>query len=159
MADMRRPRRSAMPPIAGCKQSARLVPAAIGGIGPAGVALLVASAQGAWVNGSWSERMIAAAGFGGQSGLGGRSGFGAAGVCGDGGGGAGVQFPVAGVQLEFHVVVTKSGEGRAGVKFWVVELGGAGSYTREEIQTVTVTLGAPVDQSGDPVKIYRGSAQ
>ena len=75
------------------------------------------------------------------------------------GGGAGFQFPVAGVQLEFHVVVTKSGEGRAGVKFWVVELGGAGSYTREEIQTVTVTLGAPVDQSGDPVKIYRGSAQ
>jgi hypothetical protein len=24
---------------------------------------------------------------------------------------------------------------------------------------VTVTLGAPVDQNGDPVKIYRGSAQ
>ena len=72
---------------------------------------------------------------------------------------AGFQFPVAGVQLEFHVAVTRSGEGRAGVRFWVVELGGAGSYAREEIQTVTVTLGAPVDRSGDPVKIYRGSAQ
>ena len=69
------------------------------------------------------------------------------------------QFPVAGVQLEFHVAVTRTGEGRAGVKFWVVELGGAGSYAREEIQTVTVTLGAPVDRSGNPVKIYRGSAQ
>jgi len=45
------------------------------------------------------------------------------------------------------------------VKFWVVELGGAGSYAQEEIQTVTVTLGAPVDQNGDLVKIYRGSAQ
>jgi hypothetical protein len=55
--------------------------------------------------------------------------------------------------------VTKSGEGRGGVKFWVVELGGAASFAREEIQTVTVTLGAPVDQNGDPVKIYRGSAQ
>ena len=75
------------------------------------------------------------------------------------GAGAGFQFPVAGVQLEFHVAVTKTGEGRAGVRFWVVELGGSGSYAREEIQTVTVTLGAPVDQSGDPVKIYRGSAQ
>lgn len=73
------------------------------------------------------------------------------------GAGAEFQFPVAGVQLEFHVAVTKTGEGKAGVKFWVVELGGAGSYAREEIQTVTVTLGAPVDQDGDPVKIYRGS--
>jgi Trypsin-co-occurring domain 2 len=69
------------------------------------------------------------------------------------------QFPVAGAQLEFHVAVTKSGEGKAGVKFWVVELGGAGSYAREEIQKVTVTLGAPVDRNGDPVKIYRGYAQ
>jgi hypothetical protein len=41
----------------------------------------------------------------------------------------------------------------------VVELGGAASYVQEEIQTVTVTLGAPVDQHGEPVKIYRGSAQ
>ena len=71
---------------------------------------------------------------------------------------AGFQFPVAGVQLEFHVAVTKTGEGKAGVKFWVVELGGAASYAREEIQTVTVTLGAQVDQDGEPVKIYRGSA-
>jgi NTP-dependent ternary system trypsin peptidase co-occuring protein len=39
------------------------------------------------------------------------------------GAGAGFQFPVAGVQLEFHVGVTKTGEGKAGVKFWVVELG------------------------------------
>jgi len=41
----------------------------------------------------------------------------------------------------------------------VVELGAGGSYAREEIQTVTVTLGTPVDQNGEPVKIYRGSAQ
>ena len=72
---------------------------------------------------------------------------------------AGFQFPVAGVQLEFHVGVTKTGEGRAGVRFYVVELGGAGSYAREEIQTVTVTLGAPVDQHGNVVKVYRRSAE
>lgn len=72
---------------------------------------------------------------------------------------AGFQFPVTGVQLEFHVGVTKTGEGRAGVRFYVVELGGSGSYAREEIQTVTVTLGPPVDQSGEQVKIYRGSAE
>jgi hypothetical protein len=73
--------------------------------------------------------------------------------------GAGFQFPVAGVQLEFHVAVTKTRGGQGGVRFWVVELGGSGSYAREEIQTVTVTLGAPVDQNGDAIKIYRGSAQ
>ena len=72
---------------------------------------------------------------------------------------AGFQFPVAGVQLEFHVGVKKIGEGKAGVKFYVVELGGSGSYAREEIQTVTVTLGPPVDQNGETVKIYRGSDQ
>jgi Trypsin-co-occurring domain 2 len=71
--------------------------------------------------------------------------------------GADIQFPVDGVQLEFHVGVTKAGEGNAGVRFWVVELGGGGSYSREEIQTVTVTLGAPVDQNGSPVKIYRSA--
>ena len=69
------------------------------------------------------------------------------------------QFPVTGVQLEFHVAVTKFGEGKGGVRFYVVELGGSGSYAREEIQTVTVTLGAPVDRNGAPVKIYRGSDQ
>jgi hypothetical protein len=75
------------------------------------------------------------------------------------GAGAAFQFPVTGAQLEFHVGVTKVGEGKAGVRFYVVELGGSGSYAREEIQTVTVTLGAPVDQHGEPVKIYRGSGQ
>jgi hypothetical protein len=69
------------------------------------------------------------------------------------------QFPVTGVQLEFHVAVTKTGEGRGGVRFYVVEPGGSGGYAREEIQTVTVTLGAPVNQYGAPVKIYRGSTQ
>ena len=73
--------------------------------------------------------------------------------------GAAFQFPVSEVKLKFHVGVTKTGEGKAGVRFYVVELGGSGSYAQEEIQTVTVTLGAPVDQSGEAVKIYRGSAE
>jgi hypothetical protein len=73
------------------------------------------------------------------------------------GAGTGFQFPVAGLQLEFHVAVTKTGEGKAGVRFWVVELGGGGSYAREEIQTVRVTLGAPVDERGKEVLIYGGA--
>jgi hypothetical protein len=70
-----------------------------------------------------------------------------------------VQFPVAGVQLEFHVGVKREADGKAGVRFWVVELGGGGSYARESIQTVTVTLGAPVDRSGAPVKVTDVSVQ
>lgn len=73
------------------------------------------------------------------------------------GAGADFQFPVEGVQLEFHVAVTRTGEGKAGVKFWVVEAGGSASYAREEIQTVTVTLGAPVDRDGHRYKVHRGS--
>jgi hypothetical protein len=68
-------------------------------------------------------------------------------------------FPVNGVQLEFHVAVTKTGEGKAGVRLYVVELSGGGSYAREEIQTVTVTLGAPVDRAGEVVKVTRQSRQ
>ena len=73
--------------------------------------------------------------------------------------GSGFQFPVEGVELEFHVGVTRSGEGNAGVRFWVVELGAAGSYAREDLQTVRITLGAPVDGHGDTVKIYREAAE
>ncbi|MDX8031427.1 trypco2 family protein [Lentzea sp. BCCO 10_0856] len=65
----------------------------------------------------------------------------------------GVQFPVTGVQLEFHVGVKKTGEGKAGLKFWVLELGSGGSFARETIQKVIVTLGAPTDSAGVPVKV------
>jgi len=70
-----------------------------------------------------------------------------------------VQFPVTGVELEFHVGVTRTGDGKAGVKFWVVELGGGISYARETIQKVTVTLGAPLDRAGQPVMVSRISTQ
>jgi hypothetical protein len=65
-------------------------------------------------------------------------------------------FDVGQIQLEFHVGVTRQGGGSGKVKFWVVELGGDGSYRREEIQRVTVTLEAPLDRDGRPVKVTRG---
>lgn len=72
------------------------------------------------------------------------------------GAGAAVQFPVNGVQLQFHVAVRKEGKAEAKVKVWVVEAGGSGSLSREEIHTVTVDLGAPVDSAGQPVKVAQG---
>ncbi|MEU4275335.1 trypco2 family protein [Streptomyces tanashiensis] len=68
-----------------------------------------------------------------------------------------LQFPVNGVQLEFNVAVEKKAGGKAGVRFWIVELGGSADYRNEEIQKVTVTLGTPVDDHGRPVKVQRGS--
>lgn len=68
-----------------------------------------------------------------------------------------LHFPVEGVELEFHVVVEKNTDAKAGVRFWVVELGGSAGYRNEQIQTVRVTLGAPVDDQGRIIKVMRGS--
>jgi hypothetical protein len=66
-----------------------------------------------------------------------------------------IQFPVDGVELEFHVGVTRSVAGNGGVRFWVVELGASANYQAESIHKVTVSLGAPVDATGQTVKIRR----
>ena len=67
-----------------------------------------------------------------------------------------IQFPVGSVQLEFHVGVTKDATAKAGVKFWVVELGAEGSYTQESIQKVVVNLEPPIDREGQQVRILGG---
>lgn len=69
---------------------------------------------------------------------------------------ADVQFPLGSVELQFQVGVTTSGEGRGGVKFWVVELGGGAGWARESVQTVTITLESPIDRHGRSVRIVRG---
>ena len=69
--------------------------------------------------------------------------------------GEAIQFPLGSIQLEFHVGVTKATDVKAGVKFWVVELGGSGAYSAESIQKVTITLEPPVDAAGSPLKVAR----
>jgi hypothetical protein len=71
---------------------------------------------------------------------------------------ADVQFPVGTIQLEFQVGVTKSVGAKAGVKFWVIEAGGDGSISSQSVQKVTIQLDAPVDRSGQPIKVTRESA-
>lgn len=66
-----------------------------------------------------------------------------------------IQFPVDGVELEFHVGVTRSVAGNGGVRFWVVELGASASYGVESIHKVNVSLGAPVDAAGQTIKVRR----
>lgn len=62
-------------------------------------------------------------------------------------------------QPSLYESTARSLSGSAGVKFWVVELGADGSYAKEEIQTVTVTLEAPVDRAGRPVKVIRNQSE
>jgi hypothetical protein len=72
------------------------------------------------------------------------------------GAGADIQFPVTQIQLDFHVTIKKEAGISPKVRFWVVELGASGGLSREEIHNVSVTLGTPVDRTGQPVKIGRG---
>jgi hypothetical protein len=55
-----------------------------------------------------------------------------------------ITFTIEGIELEFQVGVTKEGEGKAGIKFWVADLGVGGSYAHEAMQTVRITLAEPL---------------
>ncbi|WP_221321557.1 trypco2 family protein [Actinoplanes sp. L3-i22] len=72
---------------------------------------------------------------------------------------SGLRFPVDGVEVEVKVAVKKGVDGKAGVNFWVVQLGTTGKLSKEEVHTVTVKLGAPVDEKGDPIKVRQGFSQ
>ena len=69
--------------------------------------------------------------------------------------GQGVQFPVQSVTVELKVGVTTTVDGKAGFRVPVLgaELGGGAGRTGESVQTITLMLGQPVDQNGNPVKV------
>jgi hypothetical protein len=67
-----------------------------------------------------------------------------------------VQFEATAIDMEFQIGVTKSVEGKTGVHFWVIELGGGGSYTSESIQKVSLSL-RPELAGGGGVKIAKGT--
>ncbi len=54
-----------------------------------------------------------------------------------------IQFPVAQIDLELQVGVTRDAHGSGKLKFWVLELGAGGGYEAETIQKITIGLGAP----------------
>lgn len=51
------------------------------------------------------------------------------------------------VTVEFTVLTRREGEGRAGIRFWVVEAGVTGRQADESTQKVTLEL-LPLDPSG-----------
>lgn len=70
-----------------------------------------------------------------------------------------IRFPVGPVSLSFQCGMTTSGTASGGVKLWVLELGTDGSYAKETVQTITVTLEPPVGPDGQPIRVAGHSAQ
>ncbi len=72
------------------------------------------------------------------------------------GAGEDLNFEAKEVVVEFQVGVTKSVEGKGGIKFWVVELGGGGSRATESVQKVSLKF-EPIMKDGTRVKIAGGT--
>ncbi len=66
-----------------------------------------------------------------------------------------LSFTATKIELEFKVGVQRTAEGRGGIRFWVLELGGRTARMAEEVQTVKLTLD-PILASGGPVRITHG---
>jgi hypothetical protein len=58
-----------------------------------------------------------------------------------------LQFRLKPIELELKLAVTKQAEANAGVKFWVVQLGGKGGYDAATTHTLKLTL-EPVGKDG-----------
>lgn len=71
-----------------------------------------------------------------------------------------VRFALGEIELEFQVEVSHEAGAEAGVKFWVVSLGGKGSRTAGQTHTVKLSL-SPVLASdvGRDVPLVVGSEQ
>ncbi|MFF0301721.1 trypco2 family protein [Streptomyces sp. NPDC004562] len=61
-----------------------------------------------------------------------------------------VRFRINSIDLELQVAVEKSAEANAGVRFWVVSLGGKGGSKSAETHVVKLSLTAETD-TGEPV--------
>jgi hypothetical protein len=69
------------------------------------------------------------------------------------------QFPVAGIQLEFNVTVTRDTTVEGGIKLWVVSVGGGASAGNATTHKVVVNLEPPVDQAGRSIQVHSRSAE
>jgi Trypsin-co-occurring domain 2 len=63
-----------------------------------------------------------------------------------------LQLEVGPVTVEFTVLTRQEGEGKAGIKFWVVDAGVSGKLIGESTQKVTMQL-MPLDSTGDALRV------
>jgi hypothetical protein len=65
-----------------------------------------------------------------------------------------VFFPVTGVTVEIKIAITRQVDGKAGFRVPLsVDLSAKGGWKSESLQTVTLSLDAPVTASGVPVRV------
>ena len=63
-----------------------------------------------------------------------------------------LQFNVGPVTVEFTLMTHHEGGGKAGIRFYVVEVGASASAAKESTQKVTLAL-TPVTASGEPWQV------
>ncbi|MFG6095049.1 trypco2 family protein [Leptothoe sp. ISB3NOV94-8A] len=61
-----------------------------------------------------------------------------------------IRFEMGEIELEFQVLIEQTSEGKGGIKFWVVELGGGSTEKNAAIHKVKIPL-KPVWKDGAPV--------
>ena len=61
-----------------------------------------------------------------------------------------VRFEVGQIELEFQITIEQTSEGKAGIKFWVFEIGGGASAKDATVHKVKIPL-KPVWKNGSPV--------
>ena len=62
-----------------------------------------------------------------------------------------VRFEVGEIEMEFQVAIEQTGTGKAGLKFWVVELGGEVTDKTSTTHKIKIPL-KPVWKDGTPIK-------
>ena len=75
--------------------------------------------------------------------------------------GQSIQFRTGPVELEFEVVVTRTGGGQAGVQVWVLTLGAKGELAHATTQRIKVTLQPVNPDTGEDARVtdvYQGPA-
>jgi Trypsin-co-occurring domain 2 len=69
-----------------------------------------------------------------------------------------LRFKVGQITVEMQLAVERKAEGKAGIKFWVLELGGQGSHGTTETHKVTIPL-TPIGSDGNPVLTGRDAVR
>ncbi|MFB7248998.1 trypco2 family protein [Streptomyces populi] len=64
-----------------------------------------------------------------------------------------LQFPVGAVQIELQVGVSRSADGKAGLKLYVFELAAGAAVSHQAVQKVIVNLEPPVDREGRRIRV------
>lgn len=67
-----------------------------------------------------------------------------------------VQFDASTVELELSIGIKKATDGKAGIKFWVLDISGGKSYSAEAVQKIKLSL-QPIIAGSNRLRISDGT--